>query len=331
VPLDVADIADVVADIVKEATAELRRENAALAARLVALESREVPVIHGRDGLPGVPGPAGRDGEKGSAGEKGDRGDVGPIGLKGDQGERGETGAKGDSGDQGKTGDVGPEGPQGVPGEAGVPGPVGPQGDPGPAGERGPEGAQGPQGVPGEAGVPGPVGPQGEKGIDGKDGVGLAGAMLNKDGHLVVTRSDGTVQELGLVVGKDGKDGRDGRDGKDGISLGLEHLVETAQYDPETRTAVFTFSDGTLAKDVRLHLAGIPRYCGVYLSERAYDAGDQVTYGGNQWIAKRATMLRPDEHGDGARDWQLCVRKGRDGKQGLPGKDGKDGIKKEPR
>jgi hypothetical protein len=298
VPLDVADIADVVADIVKEATAELRRENAALAARLVALESREVPVIHGRDGLPGVPGPAGRDGEKGSAGEKGDRGDVGPIGLKGDQGERGETGAKGDSGDQGKTGDVGPEGPQGVPGEAGV---------------------------------PGPVGPQGEKGIDGKDGVGLAGAMLNKDGHLVVTRSDGTVQELGLVVGKDGKDGRDGRDGKDGISLGLEHLVETAQYDPETRTAVFTFSDGTLAKDVRLHLAGIPRYCGVYLSERAYDAGDQVTYGGNQWIAKRATMLRPDEHGDGARDWQLCVRKGRDGKQGLPGKDGKDGIKKEPR
>lgn len=37
-----------------------------------------------------------------------------------------------------------------------------------------------------------------------KDGVGLAGAMIDRAGQLVVTMSDGSVRELGVVVGRDG-------------------------------------------------------------------------------------------------------------------------------
>src|SRR3546814_12478140 len=41
----------------------------------------------------------------------------------------------------------------------------------------------------------------------GAPGVGLAGAMIDRDGNLVVTTSDGQAHNLGLVVGKDGKPG----------------------------------------------------------------------------------------------------------------------------
>src|SRR5690606_5430207 len=34
-------------------------------------------------------------------------------------------------------------------------------------------------------------------------GVGLAGAMINRSGELVITLSDGKLENLGLVVGKD--------------------------------------------------------------------------------------------------------------------------------
>ncbi|SEM53810.1 integrin beta 3 [Sphingomonas gellani] len=83
----------------------------------------------------------------------------------------------------------------------------------------------------------GEAGSQGERGLpgaDGRDGVGMAGALIDRAGNLVLTLTDGTVRELGVVVGRDGvdgapgepgargapgsagSDGRDGRDGTDG-------------------------------------------------------------------------------------------------------------------
>lgn len=41
---------------------------------------------------------------------------------------------------------------------------------------------------------------------DGKDGVGLAGAIINRDGELIITCSNGMVIPLGNVVGRDGND-----------------------------------------------------------------------------------------------------------------------------
>src|SRR3546814_16396699 len=41
----------------------------------------------------------------------------------------------------------------------------------------------------------------------GAPGVGLAGAMIDRAGTLVVTTRDGQAHNLGLIVGKDGKPG----------------------------------------------------------------------------------------------------------------------------
>ena len=49
------------------------------------------------------------------------------------------------------------------------------------------------------------------------DALGIASAEINEDGELVLVYSDGTEQNLGVVVGEDGKDGIDGIDGIDGV------------------------------------------------------------------------------------------------------------------
>ncbi len=44
----------------------------------------------------------------------------------------------------------------------------------------------------------------------------VSGAFINKSGELVLAYSDGSCENIGPVVGKDGEDGKDGIDGKDG-------------------------------------------------------------------------------------------------------------------
>lgn len=46
--------------------------------------------------------------------------------------------------------------------------------------------------------------------------VSVKGAKINEKGELILSYSDDTEQNLGVVVGKDGKDGIDGKDGMDG-------------------------------------------------------------------------------------------------------------------
>jgi hypothetical protein len=49
-----------------------------------------------------------------------------------------------------------------------------------------------------------------------KDGVGMSGGLIDRDGNLVVTLTDGTVKNLGPVVGKDGAPGVKGDRGDRG-------------------------------------------------------------------------------------------------------------------
>ena len=48
--------------------------------------------------------------------------------------------------------------------------------------------------------------------------VGIESTYINSRGELVVKYTDGTIDNLGVVVGKDGQNGKDGEDGKDGIN-----------------------------------------------------------------------------------------------------------------
>lgn len=163
-----------------------------------------------------------------------------------------------------------------------------------------------------------------------KDGVGLCGAVIDRDGQLVLTLSDGSMKVLGTVVARDvdmaaveatirealaswpkpvnGKDGADG--------LGFEEL--DAVYDEHGRLSL-RFSRGAIVKTFRV--PGIVDR-GVYREGDAYEKGDGVTWGGSFWIAQKDTSAKPETNAD----WRLATKRGRDGKQGQPGPEGKSGL-----
>ena len=54
--------------------------------------------------------------------------------------------------------------------------------------------------------------------LEFEEALTLVGASINDNGELIITYSDGSTENLGSVVGKDGTDGKDGVDGKDGLN-----------------------------------------------------------------------------------------------------------------
>lgn len=203
-----------------------------------------------------------------------------------------------------------------------------------PAPERGEKGERG---LPGDAGAP------------GRDGVGLAGALIDRSGVLVLTLTDGTTRELGAVIGKDGepgprgepgekgeageqgpagapgiegeqgaqglpgingKDGEPGRDGRDGRDgLGFDDL---AVEQTDERSFKLVFAQGDARKEFAFVVpAVIDR--GVFKADReeSYQPGDGVTWGGSYWIAQEETKAKPDSPDS---HWRLAVKRGRDGK-----------------
>lgn len=101
----------------------------------------------------------------------------------------------GNNGEQGPKGDAGEQGPKGDPGEQG------PKGDKGDTGEQG---IQGEQGLKGDKGDTGEQGLQGEQGPKGNDGIGIQAAVVDDEGYLVITYTDGDIDKLGPIKGADG-------------------------------------------------------------------------------------------------------------------------------
>lgn len=56
----------------------------------------------------------------------------------------------------------------------------------------------------------------GKDGTDGAPGRGIAKLFIDANGHQIVTYTDGSTDDVGKIVGKDGEDGKDGRDGAPG-------------------------------------------------------------------------------------------------------------------
>lgn len=98
-------------------------------------------------------------------------------------------------------------------------------------GEQGEKGEQGIQGI------------QGEKGQNGADGIGITSSEINKKGELVITYSNNTVDNLGVVVGADGKDGTNGTNGIDGVDgIGITNAEINTSGE-----LTLTYSNGTSA------------------------------------------------------------------------------------
>lgn len=164
----------------------------------------------------------------------------------------------------------------------------------------GKDGANGANGAPGERGPDGEPGKQGEKGADG---LGLAGAMIDRDGCLTITMTNGAAIKLGCVVGKDGERGKDGADFSDAA----------IDYDGE-RTVTIRGNGGEIVKRVP-----IPLDKGYWREGMCAEKGDIVTHAGSAWLALRDTKAKPcTENKD---DWRIFARKGRDGVDGKNGRD----------
>lgn len=131
--------------------------------------------------------------------------------------------------------------------------------------------------------------PTPKDGKDGKDGVGLAGAMVSREGHLIVTLSNGEAKDLGQVCGRDGADF-------------TEFSVE---YDGE-RTLTIKGKGGDIKKRLP-----VPVWKGYWRQGMSFEKDDVVTYDGNAWIALKDTSECPGP--DKKEDWRLFVRRGRDG------------------
>ncbi|SKB27154.1 hypothetical protein [Sphingopyxis flava] len=132
----------------------------------------------------------------------------------------------------------------------------------------------------------------------GEPGIGLAGAMIDRDGNLVVTTSDGRTHNLGLVVGKDGKPGET-------FTLDDFDIEQT-----DERTLEFKFLRGDVMHTFELEFP-VPIFREAYKEGRDYRKGDMVVWGGSLWAATKDTDAKPDSPDSG---WMIAARKGRDGK-----------------
>ena len=62
------------------------------------------------------------------------------------------------------------------------------------------DGATGPQGTQGPRGTQGPIGPQG---IQGETGIGIRSMKISNQGHLIITYTDDTESDLGVLPSGD--------------------------------------------------------------------------------------------------------------------------------
>lgn len=138
---------------------------------------------------------------------------------------------------------------------------------------------------------------KGEQGEQGRDGAGVAGALIDRAGNLVLTLTDGSTRDLGAVVGTNGERGEKGEQG----DAGERGEDGKDAYPGEARS--------------------------LYDPEATYRALDVVSFNGSEWRAKKDDPGQLP--GDG---WMLSASKGKRGEpgqrgeRGIDGKPGKDGA-----
>lgn len=139
----------------------------------------------------------------------------------------------------------------------------------------------------------------------GKDGAGIADLMIDRDGNLIATFTDGRMKSLGVVVGKDGAPGRDGADFSD-VSI---------DYDGE-RTITIKGRGGEIVKRVP-----VPLWRGYWSPGVVAEKGDIMTHNGTAYIAVVDNPKCEPGVGKYDHEWKVFARKGRDGRDGRNGID----------
>lgn len=141
--------------------------------------------------------------------------------------------------------------------------------------------------------------PAPKDGEPGQDGVGLADALKDADGNLVLVMTDGRTKSLGKIDGRDGEPGRDGLGFDD---LNVEQVGE--------RTVRFMLKRDADAAEFDVTFP-VPIYRGVFKEGAAYEPGDLATWAGSLWHCNEAKGMKPGSPDSG---WQLAAKAGRPGK-----------------
>lgn len=152
-------------------------------------------------------------------------------------------------------------------------------------------------------------GEQGQKGETGASGLGLAGAMIDRDGSLQITLTNGEVKNLGPVVGKNGVDGTHGKDGLSLDSFDMEYLNDSHEV------AIKAVCQGRV-KEIRYPAGGI-RPAGYWREGTKAKTGEAWVHDGSLWIAVKDCQSKPATNDEG---WIIAARKGRDGERGASAK-----------
>ena len=151
-------------------------------------------------------------------------------------------------------------------------------------------------------------GEPGAKGEPGKDGAGIADLLIDRDGNLTATFTDGRMKSLGVVTGKDGSPGQDGRDGADLTEIGMD-------FDGE-RTVTIKGRTGEVTKRLP-----VPLWRGYWSPGSAAETGDILTHNGTAYIAIVDNPKGEPGVGKYDHEWKVFARKGTDGKHGRNGID----------
>jgi hypothetical protein len=138
------------------------------------------------------------------------------------------------------------------------------------------------------------------KAKDGNDGIGLANALKDEHGHLVLVMTNGDTKDLGKIDGKDGDPGKDGLNASD-FDINVM---------PDGRTLEFGLTQSETKYVFELAFP-FPMYRGVWEEKGAYEKGDMTTWAGSLWHCDDPKGLKP---GDPDSGWTLAAKKGRDAK-----------------
>ena len=215
-------------------------------------------------------------------------------------------------------------------------------------GADGKDGADGINGTNGTDGKDGVDGIDGINGIDGKDGISVVKSEINSKGELVLTYSDNTVDNLGVVVGANGKDGTNGTDGKDGINGqngkdGVNGVSVTNAEINSKGELVLTYSNGqrsnlgnVIGADGKDGVDGVNGQDGKDGVDgiNGQDGKDGVNgINGKDGISvikseinSKGELVLTYSDSTVANLGVVVGANGKDGKDGINGQDGKDGI-----
>ena len=174
----------------------------------------------------------------------------------------------------------------------------------------------------------------------GRDGVGVVNMFIDQSGTLVHTLSDGTVREVGVVVGRAGNDGdiaslrekllvhqteiealkakepQPGRDGLPGApgpagrATALQALTGSASMICNSSSTVRGVSPSSSLTVSGLRSCRqssyLARFTGASIAQRpAMSVAIPCLSAGSIWCSKTDTCEKP---GNGCKDWQLCVQ-----------------------